>query len=493
MDVARLQDELRRRDRLIEEMAETIRRQQATIAAQAEELARLRERVSELEGVLERQAKAKQSKPPRFSGDYSLKTQERKGRRRRKRSPGRRKTGEKLDRAQRIENVYPEGVPPGRCRFERDRPAWRIEDGRAVLVRYRLHREIGTGRTAVPPDLLPRSDYGLEVAIILAFLVYTIGVSINQARALLNFFCRLDLSRSQADSLLNQLSRLWQQEFETLCEIMAWATVIYIDETGWKVSARNCYAWVFTTLSHTVLLYGRGRDAAVLDEILPEDFDGIGVSDDYAVYRNRFSRGQKCWAHFLRKAIALMLAHPGQQEYRRFFEQLLTVYRDGKRFQQDGRLGDAGRRQRVHALEDRLYALCSRWQQPVTESTSQDVREFVNLHRALMRTLRDEELFTFVLVSEVEPTNNGPERIFRFTAEQRKTNRTSKSEAGARRRSVISSVLISLRQNLPRFTLENVVGEVIGWRKAGISLFRRQLDALCSGLSPPQPPTAAQC
>ena len=268
-------------------------------------------------------------------------------------------------------------MPPQQCVFVRDRLAWRIEDGRAVRVRYRLHRESSTGRMAELPEVLPRSEHGLEVAVILAFLVYTVGVSIDKARALLAFFCRLDLSKSQADSLLSQLSRLWQQEFDTLCEFMAWATVVYIDETGWKLSAENCYAWVFTTLTHTVLLYGRGRDHTVLDEILPEDFDGIGVSDDYAVYRGRFGQAQKCWAHLLRKAIALMLAHPEgrtrrlgcddmvrgasvvqeggpplrkaialmlahpeKSPYRQFFEQLLELFRDGKRFQHDGRFAD---------------------------------------------------------------------------------------------------------------------------------------------------------
>src|SRR3954468_12899737 len=131
---------------------------------------------------------------------------------------------------------------------------------------------------------------------------------------------------------------------------MAWATVVYIDETGWKLSAANCYAWVFTTLTHTVLLYGRGRDHSVPEEILPEDFGGIGVSDDYAVYRDRFGRGQKCWAHLLRKAIALMLAHPEDSTYCRFFEHLPAVFRDGKRFQHDGRLGAAGRERRGHGV-----------------------------------------------------------------------------------------------------------------------------------------------
>src|SRR4051812_13894580 len=281
MDASHSENQLRQRDQLIEQMAEAVRPQERIVAEQAQEIARLQGRVAELESVLGPKAQANRSKTPRFSGDYSLRSQERPKRRRKRRSPGRRPKSQKLDQAERTDDVFPEGVPPQDCIFVRDRLAWRIEDGRAVRVRYRLHRGPGTGRMAERPEVLPRSEYGLEVAVILAFLVYTMGLSIDKARALLSFFCRLDLSKSQADSLLSQLSRLWQQDFDALCELMAWATVIYIDETGWKLSAENGYAWVFTTLTHTVLLYGRGRDHSVLEEILPEDFGGIGVSDDY--------------------------------------------------------------------------------------------------------------------------------------------------------------------------------------------------------------------
>src|SRR3954466_8794398 len=357
MDTSHLENQLRQRDQQIELMAETIRRQEQIIAEQAQQIERLQARVAELQSARQPKAQANRSKMPRFSGDYSLRSQERPTRRRKRRSPGRRPKSLKLDRAERTEEVYPEGVPPQQCVFVKDRLAWRIEDGRAVRVRYRLHRDSHSGRMAELPEVLPRSEHGLEVAVILAFLVYTMGLSIDKARALLAFFCRLDLSKSQADSLLSQLSRLWQRDFEALCEVMAWATVIYIDETGWKLSAANCYAWVFTTLTHTVLLYGRGRDHSVLEEILPEDFGGIGVSDDYAVYRDRFRRGQKCWAHLLRKAIALMLAHPEDSTYRQFFEQLLALFRDGKRSQNDGRLGPSGRGRRVIELEQRLEAL----------------------------------------------------------------------------------------------------------------------------------------
>jgi hypothetical protein len=491
MDTSHLENQLRQRDQQIEQMAETIRRQEQVLAEQAQQIERLQSRVTELESVLERKAQANRSKPPRFSGDYSLRSQERPGRRRKKPSPGRRPKSQKLDQARRIEEVYPEGVPSQQCAFVRDRLAWRIEEGRAVHVRYRLHRDSSTGRMAELPEVLPRSEHGLEVAVILAFLVYTMGLSIDKARTLLSFFCRLDLSKSQADSLLSQLSRLWQRDFEALCELMAWATVVYIDETGWKLSAANCYAWVFTTLTHTVLLYGRGRDHSVLGEILPEDFGGIGVSDDYAVYRDRFGQGQKCWAHLLRKAIALMLAHPENGVYRPFFERLLAVFRDGKRYQHDGRLGAAGRERRVHELEGRLERLCTRWRDELSEETPSDERDFVNLQKALMRMKQERELFTFVSVPEVEATNNRSERALRFTAQMRQANQTSQSEWGAQRRSILTSVLVSLRQQLPKFTLEGVVREVTRWRRAGESLFRAQLAALRAGLPPPHVPAAA--
>lgn len=475
MDAAGYEKELQRRDRRIAELEEALRQRDRRIE-------KLEKRLADLEAALERRSEANASKKPRFSGDYSLGTQERKGqKRRKKRSTGRRPKESKLPEVARTEDVFPEGVKPEQCTFSHDRLAWRLENGRAVLVRYCIYKP-HWGFPAERPDLLPRSEYGLEVAVILSYLVYTVGMSINKARMLLQFFCQLRLSRSQANSLLDQLARLWESEFDTLVELMSLALVVYIDETGWKVSKKNCYAWVFTTLSHTVLLYGRMRDASVLDEILPSDrFQGIGVSDDYAAYRERFPRSQKCWSHLLRKAIALMLAHPAKRHYRRFFERLLDLYRQAKRYQQDRRLGPVAREKRVVELEEKLGALCTHWDDELAKDAAADVRAFVNLQRELMRCLRDESLFTFVLFPEVEATNNRSERTFRDTAKARATGQTSKTDHGAWRRGVILSVLTSLKQNLANFTIDAVVAEVAAWRRRGVSLFQCQLQDIRDG------------
>ena len=150
-----LEQELCERDQRIDDLLESVRQQ-------AVEIERLKVRIAELEAVLGQCREANASKPPKFSGNDSLDQQQKKqSRRRKKKSPGRRPNSLKLSHVQRTHNVYPEGVLPERCSFCRDRLVWRLENGQAVFVRYRLHRANGTHTVATLPDVLPRSEYGL--------------------------------------------------------------------------------------------------------------------------------------------------------------------------------------------------------------------------------------------------------------------------------------------------------------------------------------------
>jgi len=50
---------------------------------------------------------------------------------------------------------------------------------------------------------------------------------------------------------------------------------------------------------------------------------------------------------------------------------------------------------------------------------------------------------------------------------------------------VISSVFVSLRQNLHELTLQSLLEEVTEWCRTGQSLFRRQLQQLRDANKPP--------
>ena len=117
-----------------------------------------------------------------------------------------------------------------------------------------------------------------------------------------------------------------------------------------------------------------------MDAVLaPDVFDGIGVSDDAGVYQGRFTQAQKCRAHLLRKAIKLALMYPGETKYQSLLDGLLAIFRDGKRSAADGRLGEAGREQRMAELEGRLCELLRPYRRETTPEMSPPERDFTNL------------------------------------------------------------------------------------------------------------------
>ncbi len=216
----------------------------------------------------------------------------------------------KFTAADQLEDIYPDNVRRGDCQLVRERAVWRLLDGKAVRVGYRIFAG-PDGKEPRIPGVTPRCEYGIEILVVLAFLVYVIGISLDKACAVMGFFCQLSLSKSQADALLRQLATHWDEEFDTLCLLLAQAAIVYMDETGWKVGSENCSLWAFASQLQRVFLFGCHKDDATLDKMLPpEIFSGIGVSDDAGVYQNRFTQAQKCWAHLLRKAIKLALLYP---------------------------------------------------------------------------------------------------------------------------------------------------------------------------------------
>jgi transposase len=448
------------------------------------EVRRLTERLAQYEPELRQETAltaAAEVRPTGYGLEGEAKRRHRRKRRRKKKSPGRRPTEFKFNDAQRYEDIYPSGARRGACTLARQRAVWRLENGRAVLVGYRIFAG-PDGKEPRIHGVTPRCEYGIEILVVLAFLVYIIGISLDKACAVLRFFCQLPLAKSQADALLRQLAQHWEGEFDLLCNLIAHAAVVYMDETGWKIGSETCSLWAFASKLQCVFVFGCRKDDATLDQILPpEVFDGIGVSDDAAVYQGRFAQAQKCWAHLLRKVIKLTLLYPRKRKYQRFLDRLLQLYYDAKRAAADGRLAQEGREQRVADLEGRLCELCGpywRYGDEAPPGTKPHERDFINLVNELMRLLMAEELFTFVLVTEVEPTNNSSERRLRNPAQERKAGRTNKTAAGAHRRSVLVSVLESLRANLEQFTLASVLEEIGRWMSDGLSLFARQWQAI---------------
>jgi transposase len=227
-----------------------------------------------------------------------------------------------------------------------------------------------------------------------------------------------------------------------------------------------------------VTVFGCHKDAETLAVLLnKETFEGVLVSDDAAVYQG-FSTAQKCWAHLLRKAIALTLRQPERTRYRQFLDELLAIYRAGKAIAADQALNAATRKERVEQLITRVMTTTTNAIAEHEDPADAAERAFQNLSQEIVKLLANNELFTYAIDPEVDGTNNAGERGLRLPAQDRLVGRTSKSLRGARTRTVVHSVLDSLRASLPSGTLTAVMTELNQWQQDGLSCFRRLASEL---------------
>ena len=471
----------------VDRLIDVIVAQQRQLEAALRELKSAKERIEEL------QKKAGGSGTAKVDQPFSMRAEEKRQQARRndkkpKRSKkarrGRLSSADKLKLAERTEKILPDGVPPQDCQLSHTRPVWRLEMGRAVLIAYQIYRGPKNQYGKIP-GAHGRSEFGMEIIVEIAYFVYVIGLSFDKVCLTLQFLQNLPLGKTQADCLLKQLSRHWQHEFDVLCTLLANSVVVHADETSWSINS----VWAFLSEKARVVLFGVHKDAATLEQLLdPQTFGGLVISDDAAVYAN-FSQAQKCWAHLLRKAIKLTLQKPANQEYRQFTDRLLEIYRQACRVQRDGRMNAAGRAGKVGVLDDEILELCAPlWfleLPPLEDGPENDYRLLVN---EVMRLMLDKQLFTFVTAEpSVQPngssqpvsgTNNEAERTLRGAATARKTGRTNKTPVGARRQTIIVSVLESLRLYLQTFTLTSIIAEIEQWWKSGQSCFCKLLKKL---------------
>jgi transposase len=481
----------------------TILQQAETIRQLEYRLKQLEDEVKRLLALLEGKADAKSAKKPVFKDNYSLDRNKNKKKKPKKKSTGRKPTRNKRKLATQVIDIYADGVAREQCVRHRSQLAWRIFDGKAVYVCYRIYDLPDSTSVPVPAGLRnSRSEFGIEIILILAFLHYWIGVSLDNARQTMNFFTGLNLSKGQADSLLSQLANDWDEQYDTIAQLLALQMIVYIDETGWRVGDKSCYTWVFSTSMHVLYRCGVSRKKTEATDVLGESFGGIGVTDDYAAYRDMFSQHQLCWAHLIRKAIKLALQNPNEPQYAEFLDGLCSIYDDAKQLRDDALVQDAladaedaSQVSVVTQLQNRITSLCNRREETIitakaaakSESAIEPTVEHVATFILLQRELADNVdcLFVFVEHPKVEPTNNRSERNVRREAEIRKGARTSKTAQGAKRRGTIVTVLASLQTRISNFTLSNVLAEIDRWLESGSSLFQQELQAIRVARPPP--------
>lgn len=192
------------------------------------------------------------------------------------------------------------------------------------------------------------------------------------------------------------------------------AAVNHVDETSWQQAGALKWVWTMTNCLAAFFIVHSNRSRKAF-EALVENWCGILVSDNYAVYRNWVNHRQVCLAHLIRKAGGL--AERADDSCQRFGVQLKELLQ-----QLCGFAHAPPGKNKWSRFYTRLMLLLL-----LFEAAEDDAGR---LAREVLREI--DSLWVFLDEAGVEPTNNRAERALRFAVLWRKRSNGTQSEKGNR-------------------------------------------------------------
>jgi len=288
---------------------------------------------------------------------------------------------------------------------------------------------------ASAPGVLPRALLSNRLLAHVAVQHYVYGVTLGQLENQLDVGCGTLLGA------LHQLARLLEPACEQLVQDYRRALVKHADETGWRTDGHNGYAWLFCTESISVFRFRQTRSGQVALQVFgAKRLRGVLVVDRYHGYNRAPCALQYCYAHLLRDVQDLekeFLEHTEVQQFVSAFAPLLA------RAMQLRGLKLSGEQFRLQAgqTQQEILALI---QAPAQHPGIQKIQ---NIFRE-----QTKRLFHWAKSPKVPADNNRAERELRPLVIARKISFGSQSEAGARTRETLMTVLHTLRKRTANVT-----------------------------------------
>jgi transposase len=330
------------------------------------------------------------------------------------------------------------------------------------VTEHRLHGvccpECATPTRAELPREVPRSAFGPRLQAAVVTLAVRNRVSRRDTTELARELFGVELSTGSVDAIIQRAGEALAGPYTQLEQRIKSASVVNIDETGWKTAGGNRTLWGALTSATAVFRIAAGRHAFEARTLLGERFAGIVCSDRWRGYDYLDpSQRQLCWAHLLRD----FTAHSeGMAEQKAFGDGGLVIahqlFAAWDSYQQHG---DRARLQAQTApLHDKLQAM-------LEHAARKSPR--TKYHRQFAKNLlkRWPALWTFTHTHAVEPTNNHAERGLRGAVIYRKLSLGSQSDQGERTIERLLSASVTCR--LRKQSLYNYLSQVIAAHARG--------------------------
>jgi transposase len=300
-------------------------------------------------------------------------------------------------------------------------------------VLYRLERRVcpkcGRRFGANAPGVLPRGLYSNAFLSHVAVQHYLWGVPLGRIEQ------QTGVGYGALVQGQKQLARLLGPAIEKLIEEYRRSPVKHADETGWRTDGENGYVWLFATPRISLFRFRQSRSAAVAAEVLgKKPLPGVLVVDRYHAYNKAPVVLQYCCSHLRRDVKDLEKQFPDQGEVAAFVRSLAPTLGEAMHLR-TLHLSRKEFSRRAARIKRRIIAIAHR------QANHPAIREVQDIFRK-----NRERLYHWARDPTIPAENNLAERDLRPLVIARKVSFGSQSEAGARTRETLTTILHTLKK-----------------------------------------------
>lgn len=289
--------------------------------------------------------------------------------------------------------------------------------------------------SARAPGVLSKCLYSNQLLAYVAVQHYIYGNTLGQIEK------QTGIGYSSLVDAMHQLSKRLKAVPNALITAYRASEIKHADETGWRTDGNNGYAWLFCTPEISIFRIRKTRSSSVPKEVFGETpAPGVLVVDRYNGYNKMPCSIQYCYAHLLRAVKDLEKDFPENAEIKSFVEALAPQLANAITLRTLDMTDKQFKRQ-AGKIKNEIITITNR------QANHPAIQKIQDIFRE-----KAERLYHWAENRNIPADNNLAERELRPLVIARKISFGSQSDAGARTREILMTVLHTLKKRVPDIT-----------------------------------------
>lgn len=294
------------------------------------------------------------------------------------------------------------------------------------------------------PQVLNKALFGNQLSSQLIVNHFMYGIPVGRIEQMFN----RSIQRGSIHQIYHRIAEIFESAVDKIIRDYRNEEVKHADETGWRNDGDNGYAWLFNSKNNSIFRFEKTRSSKIVKEVLGEnELPGFLVVDRYGAYNKVKCSIQYCYAHLLRKVEEYGEKYPNKEEVQDFVNDLAPL------------ISEAMKLRKLDITNQTYYKRAKKIKNKILSVINHPAEDFGIQNIQMTFKNNEHRLYHWVNNRNVPAENNKAERELRPTVIARKVSFGSQSDKGAKTKSILMTILHTVKKRLKDKTVEEWLKE----------------------------------